>query len=593
MSVRRCCLGLLVLASTLRAQEVGFNLAGDSVLTVLVGKTASIDLQVYTGCLGLKEYSITLLLDRSRFTLAGFDTVPGGFGLPQPTVDTSVADQITLAASGTGSSACTVPVARLTFKGDSSITPGTLVSLKVNSLTDVSGASLLPNHRIDLLDLCQGDRMWGDVAVDFKVNSRDALVVITAAVGRQVSGPSFDLAPGDVDLDRQVTTRDALFILSYGIGLGEPTGRVGRGIPARCAPLHPAPDDMLVIREGKLYGVAEGDTALVGFNLSPGPESLVPGVWSPDRSRILYTAITSAFGYEVLSADSSGSVVDTLTRNTSWDGGADWSPDGSKIAFVSERSSPRSIWIMNADGSNPKRVTTTVTVAPDQVSWRPDGTLIAFVGYSVCCSNSVWVVAIDGTGLREVVPAGESPADVVWSLGGDSVYYYSGSSGRVRQVSVSGGAPDNISRLRSSSQFPGASRAGPSFFSQRRVPYEVFLRRSSDGRHLRLTRGVSTAVQVVSFRRTGAVYVDTVRVSPDSVDLFLSGQNQQQFTATVKNSDGSTSSAAVRWFSRNVAKVTIDSLSGLATAVDTTSGVYVVATVSGWRSDSAKVRVKP
>ncbi len=595
MTARPSLLGLLLLASAARAQTVSFKLpVGDTVFPVVAGRTAQIDLQVSTGGAGLKEYSITLFLDRSRFRLVAADTVPGGFGLPQPSVDTSIADQITLSASGTGSNFSTVQVARLTFEASSQVGPGSLVSLKADSLTNFSGASLLPGYRFDLLDMCQADRIWGDVAVDFKVNSRDALVVITAAVGLSVSGPSFDLAPGDVDLDRQVTTRDALFIVSHGIGLSDPNGRVGKAIPARCGPLTAAPDDMLFFRGNSLYGVAQGDSIPVSFLLSPVPVRALGAVWSPNRSRILYTASTSAYWYEVLSADSTGSTVDTLTRNTAWDGGADWSPDGTQIAFVSNRSSPRSVWIMNADGSNPRRVTTTVTVAEQRVSWRPDGTLIAFVGYSVCCSNSVWIVGVDGTGLKEIVSAGESPSDVVWSTNGDTLYYGSGSLGRVRQVVVSDLARDYISRLVGNSHSPGASRVGPAFLSQRRSPYDFFLRRSSDGRHLRLVRGTSSTLDWgISFRRTGAIYVDTVTVSPDSASLSLSGQNQQQFTATVKNNDGSISSATVRWLSRNSAKVAIDSISGLATAVDTTSGVYVIATVRGWRSDSAKVKVNP
>ncbi|GBD31482.1 Protein TolB [bacterium HR33] len=595
MIARSSLLGLVFVASVARAQTVSFKLPiGDTVFAVVAGRTAQIDLQVSTGGAGLKEYSITLFIDRNRFRLVAADTVPGGYGLPQPSVDTSVADQITLSASGTGSSASTVPVARLTFEANPSVGPGSLVSLRANSLTDLAGASLLPNSRFDVLDMCQADRIWGDVAVDLKVNSRDALVIITAAVGLPVSGPSFDLAPGDVDLDTRVTSRDALFVLSAGIGLGEPTGRVGKAIPARCGPLAPAPDDMLFLRGSTLYGVAEGDSVPVSFLFSPEPVASLGAVWSPDRTRILYTAYTSAYWYEVISADSAGTSVDTLTRDAAWDGGADWSPDGSMIAFVSARSSPTSVWIMNADGSNPKRVTTTVTVAQQRVSWRPDGTLIAFVGYSVCCSNSVWIVGVDGTGLREVVAAGESPTDVVWSASGDTLYYTSGSLSRVRQVAVSDGVRDYISRLVGSSHSPGASRAGPAFLSQRRFPYDFFLRRSTDGRHLRIVRGTSSASgERITFRRTGAIYVDTVTVSPDSVDLFLSGQNQQQFTATVRNNDGSTSNAPVRWLSRNPAKVAIDSLTGLATAVDTTSGVFVIATVSGWRSDSAKVKVNP
>jgi hypothetical protein len=66
------------------------------------------------------------------------------------------------------------------------------------------------------------------------------------------------------------------------------------------------------------------------------------------------------------------------------------------------------------------------------------------------------------------------------------------------------------------------------------------------------------------------------------------------FTASVKNSDGSSSSVPVQWISRDPTKLTVNLTSGLATAVDTTaSGTYLIATAGGWRSDSALVKVKP
>ena len=56
----------------------------------------------------------------------------------------------------------------------------------------------------------------------------------------------------------------------------------------------------------------------------------------------------------------------------------DWSPDGTKIAFVSTRDGNNEIYVMNANGSNPTNLTN--HSASDLFpTWSPDGTKIAFV----------------------------------------------------------------------------------------------------------------------------------------------------------------------------------------------------------------------
>ena len=46
-----------------------------------------------------------------------------------------------------------------------------------------------------------------------------------------------------------------------------------------------------------------------------------------------------------------------LTDSDGYDGAPAWSPDGRKIAFVSDRDGDRDIYVMDADGSNVERLT--------------------------------------------------------------------------------------------------------------------------------------------------------------------------------------------------------------------------------------------
>ena len=67
-----------------------------------------------------------------------------------------------------------------------------------------------------------------------------------------------------------------------------------------------------------------------------------------------------------------------LTNNAADEGSAPWSPDGTKLAFTSNRDGNYEVYVMNADGSSQTRLTNTTSadVAPQ---WAPNGTQILFV----------------------------------------------------------------------------------------------------------------------------------------------------------------------------------------------------------------------
>ena len=57
----------------------------------------------------------------------------------------------------------------------------------------------------------------------------------------------------------------------------------------------------------------------------------------------------------VMNAD--GSDPQRLTHDPAYDGWPSWSPDGSQIAFSSSRNGKPDIYVMDADGSNPRQLT--------------------------------------------------------------------------------------------------------------------------------------------------------------------------------------------------------------------------------------------
>jgi Tol biopolymer transport system component len=99
-------------------------------------------------------------------------------------------------------------------------------------------------------------------------------------------------------------------------------------------------------------------------------------VWCPDGQYILFTSSEdgSNSGYDIFKMKTDGSELVQLTNNNSYDFYPRPSPDGSLIAFESDRLTIGlwEIYIMNADGTNVRRVTNSpagfTAINPD---WRP------------------------------------------------------------------------------------------------------------------------------------------------------------------------------------------------------------------------------
>lgn len=107
-----------------------------------------------------------------------------------------------------------------------------------------------------------------------------------------------------------------------------------------------------------------------------------------------------------------------------------WSPDGRKIAFCSTRGGNHDIWVMDADGSNLRQLTT--DPAPDYVSaWSPDGMKIAFTTLRTGDAE-IFVMNADGSEQRNLTNHAEFDGDPAWSPDGQHILFTSRRSGDFR-----------------------------------------------------------------------------------------------------------------------------------------------------------------
>jgi Tol biopolymer transport system component len=134
--------------------------------------------------------------------------------------------------------------------------------------------------------------------------------------------------------------------------------------------------------------------------------------WTPTGDRILFDGGTNNSGDHLFSISAAGGSMRQLLFGSAFDAGPAISPDGTRIAFDrgGGPNPPASgIFLMNVDGSHVTRITTPPAAAAGgdaDPSFSPDGTKLAFVRYgnSDGTDGAIYIVGVDGKGLRQVTP---------------------------------------------------------------------------------------------------------------------------------------------------------------------------------------------
>jgi len=162
--------------------------------------------------------------------------------------------------------------------------------------------------------------------------------------------------------------------------------------------------------------VADGSNVV---RLTDDPEGQTQPAWSPDGTRIAYAngGFTPDSGIYVMNAE--GSEIVRLTDGD-FDIGPAWSPDGTQIAFTRFGDATSEIVVMNADGSEP-----VVLGEGSEPSWSPDGTKIVFSKGAGRDPSNIFVMGADGSGIRRLTTDIGIDDQPVWSPDGTQIVFTS------------------------------------------------------------------------------------------------------------------------------------------------------------------------
>jgi TolB protein len=178
----------------------------------------------------------------------------------------------------------------------------------------------------------------------------------------------------------------------------------------------------------------------------------VAPAWSPDNQVIAYTSWRpSSAGSFGVYQDIILSFIQTGQRTMPASGNperqnylAAWSPDGSKLAFTTNRDGNPEIYVMNKDGSGLRRMTNNpaIDVSP---TWSPTGNQLAWVSDRTG-NPKIYIMNADGTGQRTLVgdPFSDRPT---WSRGQFNEIAYAARNGPGYDIKIYSFATGEATRV--------------------------------------------------------------------------------------------------------------------------------------------------
>jgi TolB protein len=192
--------------------------------------------------------------------------------------------------------------------------------------------------------------------------------------------------------------------------------------------------------------IAEGTHTKLTDN--PAPE-LNPA-WRPDGRRLLFVRsidgrykaetgalITLSSAIVTIGADGTDEVICNEQRALRQDPA--WSPDGDRIAYVSNWTGSEEVWSMDADGGTQRRLTTNTAHEVNPI-WSPDGSRLTYGSFNL---PGVFTVSASGGDEKKMTehgdrhslsPEGTPEVFVSNSNGGSAIFVMDVASGKAQRL---------------------------------------------------------------------------------------------------------------------------------------------------------------
>jgi len=188
----------------------------------------------------------------------------------------------------------------------------------------------------------------------------------------------------------------------------------------------------------EIFVMYEDGSGLTELANSPGKD--FDPSWSPNGKRIAFVSNRDG-NYEIYVMNADGTGQTRLTNNPASDSAPDWSPDGTRIAFQSNKDGNDEIYAINVEGKIKLQTRLTSNSGHDHHPvWSPDGKKIAWhrFGSQGQPHLQIWVMSpvTLGAGVKKLADSPSDDRDPSWSPNGKKIVFTRASSEDNMQIYV-------------------------------------------------------------------------------------------------------------------------------------------------------------
>ena len=253
----------------------------------------------------------------------------------------------------------------------------------------------------------------------------------------------------------------------------------------------------------------------------------IPGIFS---TKISYISKNKG-RYSLNVADADGFNVQSIVGSPQPIISARWSPDGTKMAYVSFEKKKPIIYIQSLV-TGQRTLVANFKGNNSSPAWSPDGKRLAIV-LTYNANSQIYLIDPDGSNLKPLIQSAHIDTEPVWSPDGRFIYFTSDRGGRpqIYKVASSGGEPQRVSFEGNQNLNPSISPDGKmlSYIMQEEGRFRVVLHDLQSGQITKITDGPFDEAPKFSSNGHVILYAHKINGSGELSTVSIDGVVHQSF----------------------------------------------------------------